>query len=701
MIGVGSEDLLRRFHRARTVASLPSSGRIDRLRRVSRGLAAAVAVLCVLILLGWLVGAEPGAMRMKANAALVGLLLTAVLAFMSRPTPLDEAQRRGALAVVALAAVLPLLTLVQDATGVSFGIDDPFGLDATAVGTTYPGRIPVLVSLCLVALAASLALLLRGATAASQVMALIVGVGGVIPLVGHSYGIESLYRLDLDTNAIAAPAGVVLVLLAVSMLALQAGTPTMTLLVGNTIGGIVVRRLLPAAVGAPLVLGAVFAAGWRQGWYSAPVGFAALMAVTTVVATVFAVRLAGRMRQDDLRRAAAEDAVRLLEVAVAEREALAASLARAEAHQRSIIASASDGYVAADLTGRISDWNRAAERIFGFTREQAVGRLLEELIIPPELRDAHRAGLDRFRTTGRGTILGRAVALEGLRADGSRIPVDLTLWAVRADGPDGGATATVHAFARDVTERVRAETELKRVNTDLEMFASIAAHDLRTPLTVVQGYAELLLAIGDDDTPEQRAVHEKAAKILAASKRGAQLIDDLLTYASIGHDAVAAEPVDLAEVAGTAAAEAVKVTGRGAVFEPGPIPTVAGDRRQLAQLLDNLIGNAVRYVPGERTPEVRISGELEAGGETVLIRLVDNGESIPVEEHERLFQPFVRGSTSQGQSGTGIGLAICRSIVARHGGALWIESHEGDGTTFCLRLPAWTDDGADAEPEPT
>lgn len=690
LIGPRGDDLLRRSIRARTAASLPSSGRIEGMRRFARALAVLVAATCALVLVDWALDlrSEPDQTRMKINGALVGLVLTVVLAFMARPGGPQARHRKALQGVIVAALVLPVLTLVQYATGVSLGIDDPFGLDAPSPATADPGRIPDLAAVCLVALAAAQLMLLAERYLASQVMAVVVGLGGLLPVVGHAYGIERFYRLDTDTNAIAAPTGVVLVLLAVSLLALQAGTPNLTLLVGNTIGGVVVRRLLPAVVGVPLVLGALCVVGLRQGWYSVPVGIAGLMSVVTVVGTVMVLRLAHRMRQDDLRRSAAEDTVRLLQEAVAEREALAASLTRAEAHQRSIIASASDAYVAADLSGRVTEWNRAAERIFGWTREQAVGTDVEDLIIPPEHVEAHRAGLDRFRTTGEGTILGRSVALEGQRADGSRVPVEVTLWAVRADGPDGVATAHVHAFVRDVTDRVNSEAELRRVNEELEMFASIAAHDLRTPLTVVQGYAELLMAIDDVESPEQRAVHERAGKILAASKRGARLIDDLLAYASVGHGSLDLVPTDLAELASAAAADVVKASDRGAVFDAGEMPLVLGDRRQLGQLIGNLIGNAVKYVPADRTPEVRVEGALEPGGDTVLVRVIDNGVSIPIEEHERLFQPFVRGSTSEGLTGTGIGLAICRSIAERHGGTIWIEPGDGPGTTFALRLRA-------------
>ena len=230
--------------------------------------------------------------------------------------------------------------------------------------------------------------------------------------------------------------------------------------------------------------------------------------------------------------------------AVRERDELYLRLQERTGHLRRVIETAADAYVAVDRDGRVTDWNTAATAMFGWTREEALGRLLPDLIVPPELADAHTTGFARYQATGVPSILGKVVEVPARHKSGHQFPVEITVWEVA----EGGSTG-FHAFLRDVTERTRADDALRQTNEDLQAFAAMAAHDLRSPLAVVSMYAELMLEELEDGGFDQDEAAERIRRIHGPRTAGSTLIEDLLAYASIGQGAVDIEPVDLAVLA--------------------------------------------------------------------------------------------------------------------------------------------------------
>ena len=249
--------------------------------------------------------------------------------------------------------------------------------------------------------------------------------------------------------------------------------------------------------------------------------------------------------------------------------------------------------------------------------------------------------------------------------------------------------STAAELARQVAERRDAEAareralaELERSNADLSEFAYVAAHDLRSPLGVVAGYAELLA-----DLP-QVASDPEAAELVAQVRGGVvqlqSLVDGLLAFCAVGTARLRRQPVDLNEVV---ADVTLAVTRRRPCdINPGPLPTVEGDPVQLRQLLDNLIGNAVKYVPPDRMPRVDVLGRQTPDGWEIVV--ADNGIGIPEHQRERVFAMFQRLRDLEGVEGTGIGLAICRRVVEHHGGRIWIEDNRPVGTRVRFTLPA-------------
>ncbi|MEO5335931.1 MAG: DUF3365 domain-containing protein [Magnetospirillum sp. WYHS-4] len=227
--------------------------------------------------------------------------------------------------------------------------------------------------------------------------------------------------------------------------------------------------------------------------------------------------------------------------------------------------------------------------------------------------------------------------------------------------------------------------ELRRSNQELEHFAYVASHDLREPLRMISSYAALLeKRLGGQLDADGK---EFMGYLMDGATRLQAMINDLLEYSRVDRAQVTFVPVALEEALEEALVNltvAIKEAGARVVHDP--LPEVIGYGPLLVRLLQNLIGNAVKYRALDRPPVVRIEAVRDGRFWRVAIR--DNGIGIPADAYDRIFQIFQRLHARSAYPGTGIGLAVCRRIVDRHGGRIWVESREGEGSTFFLTLPA-------------
>ena len=243
-------------------------------------------------------------------------------------------------------------------------------------------------------------------------------------------------------------------------------------------------------------------------------------------------------------------------------------------------------------------------------------------------------------------------------------------------------------FFRQISDKTR---ELERSNAELEQFASVVSHDLKAPLNTIGGYAEIIQERYADRLDERGRDH--LDKIIKGTMRMEGLIRSLLSYARITTQAGPFKEVRLDGVLGTALLNLRSSLDEcGAEIETDSLPLVNGDEIQLVQLCQNLIGNAVKY-RGVEKPRVRISAKKMDGSEKVAtpgweITVSDNGIGIDPRYHEKIFLIFERGQQEKKFNGTGIGLAVCKKIVERHGGRIWVASQPGKGSRFNFTLPA-------------
>jgi PAS domain S-box-containing protein len=354
-----------------------------------------------------------------------------------------------------------------------------------------------------------------------------------------------------------------------------------------------------------------------------------------------------------------------------------------EGKYRALLEAAPDAMVVVNTSGDIVLLNVQAEKRFGYRRDELLGQKVTNII--PE-GFAERLIADGLRSADDALAqqIGTGIELTGLRKTGSEFPIEIML------SPLAGAEETlVTAAIRDISVRKQAEKllarkvdELKRSNEELEQFAYIASHDLQEPLRMVASYTQLL------SRRYKGKLDSDADEFIAFAVDGAnrmqRLIQDLLAYSRVGTKGRA--PL---EISSDDALEQALVNLRSAIRDSAalvthdPLPLVLADETQLVQLFQNLIGNAIKYqAPG--VPRVHVSAAKQDSGWTFSVS--DNGLGIAPQYFDRIFGMFQRLHKRDEFAGTGIGLAICKKIVERHGGSITVESQPGKGSTFRFAL---------------
>ncbi len=391
---------------------------------------------------------------------------------------------------------------------------------------------------------------------------------------------------------------------------------------------------------------------------------------------------------------------------------------------KSITSSAKDGIIIIDNGGKISFWNDAAHGLFGYTADEAKGKELHPLIAPELYLPAYKKAFASFTSSGKGAILGKTLELTGLKKNGGEVPVELSISAVNING-EWNAVGIV----RDISKRKENERELEnyrkhleqlvkektedlmrrekiqlslledlqitknflekekddlgRSNRDLEEFAYVASHDLQEPLRMVASYVQLL------EKKYKGTLDKDADEFINYSVEGAkrmqELIKDLLEYSRVG---TKGKPFTRF-ACGEAVDESVNnlklvIRDNRANVIYSDLPYIEADRVQIAQIFQNLISNAIKF-RSANPPEIRITADITE--KECLFTVADNGIGIEPQYFDRIFGLFQRLHSRKEYEGTGIGLAICKKIVERHGGKIWIDSELEKGSKFLFTIP--------------
>ncbi|MBX3621387.1 MAG: PAS domain S-box protein [Rhizobacter sp.] len=367
-------------------------------------------------------------------------------------------------------------------------------------------------------------------------------------------------------------------------------------------------------------------------------------------------------------------------------------LQASEALKAAIVDHALAALVSADGQGRIVEFNPAAERMFGRRRADVMGRLVSEVIMPERYRAAHEEGIRRMESGGAPRVLGKRMELHALRADGSEFPIEMVLWRTNV-----GGTGYYTASLVDVTERHNAAQQIERQRDALRQSEKLSAmgsllagvaHELNNPLAIVMGRASLLEEKCDDP-----ALLADVARIREAAERCGRIVRTFLNMAR--SKPATRENVSLNDLT-RAAAEMLNYSYRSHGVEmtlklADELPSVKADGDQIGQIVLNLLVNAQQALAGrDGERRVLIESGVEARRETreprVWLRVSDNGPGVPVDLRDKLFEPFF--TTKPEGIGTGLGLAMSRSLARDHGGDLTLEptAHQG-GASFRLNLP--------------
>jgi PAS domain S-box-containing protein len=395
-------------------------------------------------------------------------------------------------------------------------------------------------------------------------------------------------------------------------------------------------------------------------------------------------------------------------------ERRSAEASRVSSRLAATVGTSLDGVIVAGSDGRILDFNAAAEGIFGFARDEAVGADMADMIVPPQHVAAHRAGMVRIAAGGRKHVVdaGR-IQITAVRKSREEFPVELSI--AQNTGPDG----TIYiAYIRDISDRLAAERALTTARDEAlaaekakTNFMAVVSHEMRTPLNGVMAALEIASRTTVDDRQERFLGIARAS-----AEQLVQHVNGVLDISKIeaGQMIISEDDVDLgtlvASICDTMRPVAEERGNSLHLLQLAPLPMVRGDAFRIRQVLENFLSNAIKF-----TSDGSVSVELEPQDETehslvAEIRVTDTGIGISEADLGRVFEDFVMLDPSYGREagGTGLGLAIARRLTEAMGGTIGVESEQGEGSCFWVRLPlqkraggaAPSLDGAGRHPQP-
>jgi PAS domain S-box-containing protein len=641
------------------------------LRRASRAAAAVVVLGGFLVLLGWqfdlhsLRAIGPADVVMNPLAALLFVLTGSVLLLDGEERSRGPARAWGAACglVIALSGALVLMRTV---VGWSVAVDELLFREKV-LSVTPPDWMAENTALNFLLL--GLALLsrrvrLRRGWRPAHWLVLPVALISLLVVIGYLFHTAGFITFQLQLP-MALNTALFFLAACFALVAARPDEGMTALFVSDSAGGKLTRRLLPALLLVPLVLGALINLGMGTGWYGPTAGLALLTLATIVLSVLLTVTAAGALHRSDL------------------------TLRRSEEHFRALIENGSDYIMIFDQKGAITYVGPSIEKILGYRPEEVLGTRLAVLVHPDDLANVHEAIGAIFAAPGEVVQFEFRIRHQ----DGSWRVFESFARTLRMDAVESGAVAN----ARDITPHKQAEEELlhakeaaEKANRAKSEFLSRMSHELRTPMNSILGFAQLL-AMGELDAAQKRSVE----RICKAGDHLLNLINEVLDLARIEANrlTLSLEPVRVAGLLRETIDLARPLVTQYKVWLSEEIPPeadcyVRADRQRVTQVLLNLVNNAIKYNrPGGGVRFLcRVESDTD-GQSRVAIGVWDSGPGIAPERIGELFTPFARlGAEGSGIEGTGLGLSLSKGFVEAMGGSIRVESVPEVGSTFWIEL---------------
>lgn len=660
-------------------------GLVSSLRFVSQA-ASAIAVLvgCLMLAL-WALNIEalkrvlPGLSATNPTTALV-FILAGVSLLLLRAERANRRRSRIAQGCAFIVALVGLLKLIEVLFGWDLDVDHLLFRERLAVGYQLPSRMEPNTALNLLLIGSALLLLDRQTHRGhwpAQFLALAAILASLLPLVGYVFGVESFYGGTVSYIPMPLPTALTFVVLAVGLLCVRPDRGLMAIVTSDTMGGVVARHLLPAAILVPVVLGWLRWWGEWAGLYEPELGGALFVLANMIVFAVLVGWNARLLHQSDTERRRTEEALR-----------------KSEARNRAVVDTASDAVITMTANGLIRSFNPAAQRVFGYTAEEAIGQPLT-MLMPERFRGPHETGFRRYLETNEARVVGKgAIEFVGLRKDGEEFPLELSLAEMREEDH-----ILFTGIIRDVTERKLGEEKIRRLNASLERRVAERTKQL---------------------AESERRLKELVGKLVAAQeeerRRVAYEVHDSLTQVAVAAhqhlQAFADEHPSGSKVRSSELDRALKLAQRTVKEARGVIeglrPTALDDfglAIALRQLVEGLKNEDWKIDYKEALGKERLSPEIETALYRVLqealtnvqkhahsakahVTLVREGKKVRLEVRDEGhgFDPAAASGDSGGP-GERVGLSSMRERVALLGGELKITSEPGKGTLVVAEVP--------------
>jgi len=637
-----------------------------------------VSIISILTLLGWMTGIDilksinPHFTAMRVVTALCFLLSAAAL-FCIKNRSAGHWQIKVSRLFSATVSIIGLLTvicyLVELQTGQQWAWAHNTFLNFLHVPTD---RMAIITAIFFSVFGFVLILLSidsRHAANISHALLLPITILTYLVLVGYIFNVKVFYVwLQI---AVALNTGIAFSFLCLASFCIRPESWLMKVFTGDEPGAIMARRLLPAFLILPIIIGWLRIQGERRDVFGSDLGVA-LVAVTYAIGFFWLVWFNARSinRTDQIRRRAQE------------------ALSESEVRFRLLFAQAAVGIKRLDVQGRMLEVNDKLCDILGYSRPELLLLSLANVTHPDDLA-GEQVQLGRLLA---GQINNYSIEKRCLRKDGSVIWVRVTSSLPSVTDPpvtDPSAKWWI-SVVEDITHRKQAQdalnlttAELARSNKDLEQFAYIASHDLQEPLRAVAGFMGILKKKYQDKLDGD--AREYIDYAVEGAERMQALINGLLAYSRVGTRGGDLKPMSMQTAFYAAINNLHMAIGESkAVITHDELPDITADAVRMTQLLQNLIANAIKFC-GKDLPEIHLMARHEDQHWVFGVR--DNGIGIETQYFERVFLIFQRLHTRNQYPGTGIGLALCKKIVERHEGRIWIESEPGRGSTFYFTIP--------------